>query len=77
MPDTLTDMPPVRQKGPMRWLVAGVSGIVAAVFFAAVAQTPTAAAVNPSSSLSVTTVTSSSAPVTTSTSQVRLRTRAS
>ncbi|MBV9354374.1 MAG: hypothetical protein JO023_02490 [Chloroflexi bacterium] len=76
---TLTDMPPVRHKGPMRWLVAGASGVVAAVFLAAVAQTSTTAAVTPSSTASVATVSSTagSASTSTSASQVRLRTRAS
>jgi hypothetical protein len=75
---TLTDMPTVRQKGPMRWLVAGASGVVAAVFLAAVAQTSTTAAVTPASTTSVATVTStSSSASSSSTSQLRLRTRAS
>ena len=81
---TLTDMPIVRHKGPMRWLVTGASGVLAAVFLAAVVQTPLSPDATPSSTATVTATSttssaasSSSTSSTASASQARLRTRAS
>ncbi len=62
----------------MRWLVAGASGVLAAVFLAAIVQTPATSAVAPASGTTVSATTSSASSSTTAAaSQTRLRTRAS
>ena len=70
-------MPIVRQKGPMRWLVTGASGVLAAVFLAAIVHTPATSAVTASSAATVTATTSAASSTPAAASQTRLRTRAS